>query len=362
MAIVEELPAVKDGKYIYKVLQYSDYSSQLKYQDFTVPVEFNPHQLLIKIKATSVNPADILFKGLSYKRLGDPVKSFGGDFAGVVVKTGTDCKFEVGDKVFGNVLTPMKEMGSFGEYLNVLESQPRMIRKIPEGMSFEVAASLPVVFSTPFQALSDYEDLKGKNVLILGGGTAVGTFGVQLAKKYFKAGKVVSTCSGKSADKVKSCGADLTVDYTKGDEYKLTEILKFVKENGKFDFILDTVRDYSLYADLASIAKGQDENGIHSLISGSNSNDYSNISYLHMLPTWPFVKYLVKSKIWGMYPKSITVMLRSESELMDPIAKMWKEGELQISIDSEYDGLTEFQAAIDRVASFKASGKVICKF
>lgn len=362
MSTNEKLPPVINGEYVYKVLQYSDYSSELEYQDFKVPVEFNAHQVMIKVKATSVNPADLVLKSLSYKRLGDPIKTFGGDFAGVVVKTGTDCKFQIGDKVYGNVVTPMKQRGSFGEYLTVLDSDFRLVDKMPKGMLFEQAAGLPVVFSTAMQGLEDHEDLKGKNVLILGAGTSVGTYAVQLAKNHFGAANVVATCSPRSEKKIKSYGADLTIDYTKGEEFKLAEVLKFVKENGKFDFVMDTVRDSSLFESLFSIVKGQKQKGIFSLISGSSTNDYKNIHFTDMLPTWTFCKYYVKSKIWNAYPKFTSLFMESNSKFLSTVNKMWLENKLQIAIDSEFDGLSEFKLAIDKVASSKASGKVICKF
>ncbi|GME91610.1 hypothetical protein B5S31_g2159 [[Candida] boidinii] len=131
-----------------------------------------------------------------------------------------------------------------------------LLSKMPHGMTYQEAAALPIVTGTSFSLLEDAgTDLKGKNVLILGGGSSVGTSGAMFAKYYFGAKNLVATCSPRSAEKTLKAGADRIVDYSKGAKHEFDEVLSIVKEIGKFDFILDTIRDTVFLNDLKEVLK-----------------------------------------------------------------------------------------------------------
>lgn len=362
MSALPPLPEIVNGKYQFKALQYKTHSSELKYETVEYPTQLGPNDVLIKTKAASVNPIDLIFKAFSYSFYGPKFKGFGGDFSGIVLKTGSASSFKEGDEIYGNFLVPFTKNGTFGEYFLFNEKKAILAIKKPKSLSFTEAASLPIVACTAFQALKEHADLKGKNVLILGAGTSVGSYGVQFAKHYFGAANVVGTCSPRSAEKIKSYGADATVDYHQTESAKINEVLEFVKEHGKFDFILDTVRDPSFHAYSTSILNGSNKGGIYATIAGSTVMDYTNVKFSAMLPSFGSLLYGIKSKFSGEIAKPISVFLKNNKDFAAALDKLIEEGHFTPVIDSELDGLTQYSEAIQKVATSKASGKVVCTF
>jgi NADPH:quinone reductase-like Zn-dependent oxidoreductase len=139
-------------------------------------------------------------------------------------------RFEPGDKVFGT--TTGLSVGANAEYVSVPErSKLGVLAKMPENLSYDEAATLPVGGMTALYLLQMADILPGQKVLIYGASGSVGTYAVQLAKNYFKA-EVTSLCSTGNVALVKSLGADRVVDYKTED---ITQICQ------KFDVIFDAV-------------------------------------------------------------------------------------------------------------------------
>lgn len=356
---------VKNNVLVTKAIGYASSKAPLVCKDVEIPITPNtlvkPTELLVHVKAISLNPVDCVLKGLSSSWLGAKHKIVGGDFAGIVVKAGNQTNFKENDKIYGDVLSLVKR-GSGSEYILFDISQRVICEKIPEGMSFEQAASLPIVSGTAHQCLSLHKDLKNANVLVLGAGTSVGNFTVQLAKHYYNAGKVVATCSSKSSDRVKDIGADLTIDYTKGDDYKVKQLIQFVKENGKFDIIVDTVRDEVIFDHFDQLLAPYTQGGLLSQVAGSYTIDYTDVRVSQLLPSWKKFSAVWKYKLGLSKYRVESILLEHNEGYGEIIEDLFKRGELKISFDSMYDAYTEAQKAYDRVASGKAKGKVVLKF
>lgn len=344
-------------------IAYKSHKTPLSLQELYIPYDgespVKPNEILVEIKATSINPVDVILKAFTYSWYGPTYKIMGSDFAGVVLEAGSQTSYKAGDRVYGDALR-IGQRGAFSSKILVDPSKLIVCEKIPEGMSFDQAGSLPIVSNTAFEAVTKYKgDLKGKNVLVLGAGTSVGFFSTQFAKNYFGAKNVVATCSGKSADKTTKAGADLIVDYTKGDSAKLNSLLEFVKVNGYFDLIIDTVRDELVIDYFSSLLKPANEGGVFAQISGSYVMDYSDVHLSIFLPSWR----IIKSKILYLFSLSkypiVNVWAAPDAEYGKAIATLWNEGKLDIALDSVYDAYKEFQVAFDKVASCKAQGKVI---
>jgi NADPH:quinone reductase-like Zn-dependent oxidoreductase len=199
--------------------------------------EVKESQVLIKVRAASVNPLDWhrlrghpavlrLSEGLSKPKN----NRLGADVAGTVVKVGSGVvDLQPGDEVFG------MSIRTLAEYAVV--SRQRLVRK-PTNLSFEEAAAVPVAAVTALQGLRDHGRLTaGQNVLINGGAGGVGTFAVQLAKAM--GATVTAVCSTANVDLVRSLGADAVIDYTKQD---------FTKLDRKFDLLFDGVGNRPLLA------------------------------------------------------------------------------------------------------------------
>jgi NADPH:quinone reductase-like Zn-dependent oxidoreductase len=358
-----ELP-VEDNNLVVKAVTYKSYKTPLTTKEIKIPITpgtiVKPYELLIKVKATSINPVDCILKGANYGWFGDRV--IGGDFSGIVIRAGDETKYKNGDLVFGDVLS-FTGRGSSSEYILFDTRKAVILEKISNGMTFEQAASLPVVSGTALQCLNYYKNsLEGKNVLVLGAGTSVGTYTVQFAKNYFKAGKVVATCSPNSSEKITKCGADVIIDYTKGNTSKNNEILEFVKVNGKFDIIVDAVRDEIVFDYFDAILKPYKQGGILTQVEGSYTIDYTKIKITDFLPSWKKFSAGLKYKLGISKYEIVSVIIKNNKNYGDIINSLFNSGKLIFAIDAVKDAYTEAQAAYERVASGKAKGKVVLKY
>ena len=184
----------------------------------TEPPVPKPGEVLIKVRAASVNPLDWRLKS----------RRPGVDLAGEITTVGNRVtRFKPGDAVFG------LGKGAFAEYAVARES--RMAAK-PDRMSFEQAASLPIAGLTALQGLRDKGKLaSGQKLLINGASGGVGTFSVQLAKIW--GAEVTGVCSTRNVEMVWSLGADFVVDYTQQD---------LALDSKRYDLILDNVGNRAL--------------------------------------------------------------------------------------------------------------------
>ncbi len=168
-----------------------------------------PGELLIRVRATSVNRADILQREGKYPPPPGASPILGLDVAGTVVALGPGVTgWQVGDRVLG-----LLEGGGYAEYA-VLPAG--MAMPIPDNLSFEEAAAIPEVFLTAYQALVWLGELQvGEQVLIHAGASGVGTAAIQLARRL--GAKVHVTASAAKHEACRALGAETTIDYHRED-------------------------------------------------------------------------------------------------------------------------------------------------
>jgi NADPH:quinone reductase-like Zn-dependent oxidoreductase len=190
-----------------KAIQASDYGGPevLALKQAPRP-EPNPDQVLIRLKAAGVNPADWKYRGGFYKQF-MPVKfpwTPGLDGSGVIEDVGTDVtSLKKGDEVYGLV------SGGYAEYALALtnEVQPK-----PASLTFEEAATVPLGALTAWGAVIEAAKVeKGQRVLLHGAAGGVGGYAVQLAR--WKGAQVIGTASAKNLDYVRSLGVQDVIDY-----------------------------------------------------------------------------------------------------------------------------------------------------
>lgn len=169
----------------------------------------------IKVHSASINPIDYLVVEMygAYLTGGSPSAEkpykIGFDAAGVVVEVGAEVTdFKVGDEIYTRAEIP--NFGTVAEYIDV---EAKFVAPKPKNVDFDQAASVPLVALTSYQGLFQHADVKaGQRVLVLGGSSSTGIFGVQFAKAV--GAHVIATTSAKNAELVKSLGADQVIDYT----------------------------------------------------------------------------------------------------------------------------------------------------
>lgn len=168
-------------------------------------------EILVKVFATSVNPADYIIRKGGNDLLRPFLKlplGLGLDAAGVVEEVGSDVKdFKKGDKVYGVPNFPGG--GSYTEYLTAKASRFALM---PQDIPFNEAGALPSCALIAWNGIVDLGKVQpGQRVLIHGAAGGVGNLAVQFAKA--KGAYVIGTASPYNFDFLKNLGADEAIDY-----------------------------------------------------------------------------------------------------------------------------------------------------
>ena len=169
------------------------------------PPEAGDGEVLIRVRAASVNPIDWKYRrGFADKQL---PAVLGNDVSGTVEASHAD-DFAEGDDVFG--------FAASGGYAELATAPAALLAKKPAGVTHEQAAAIPVAGLTAWQALFDRGALeRGQTALIAGAAGGVGHFAVQFAK--VAEARAIGTGSSRNHDFVLGLGADEYVDYTQQD-------------------------------------------------------------------------------------------------------------------------------------------------
>ncbi|KAJ5934153.1 Polyketide synthase enoylreductase [Penicillium verhagenii] len=209
----------------------------LQIQPTPYPETLSETQVLIKVHAWAINPADYILQDTELAFVSYPV-ILGEDIAGTIVALGNATQFALNDRVIGFAQGATKgpAMGGFQEYV-VIESE--LVCRIPDSMPFEEGVVLPLGFSTAAHALANEEYLglempgsrtgtsistapgdQGKEcVLIWGGSSSVGSNAIQLAVAMGL--EVLTTASPRNFESLKELGANMVFDYTASDVVSL---------------------------------------------------------------------------------------------------------------------------------------------
>lgn len=227
-------------------------AENLELREVENPTKPEKNQVLVNIKASGINRADILQrKGFYPAPKGFPERILGLEFAGEVAEIGENVTdFEIGDHVFG-----ITAGGGNAEYILTEEAH---LAKIPENLSFTEASTFPEVFITANDAIFTQGGLKqGETLLIHAVGSGVGLAALQLAKA--KGARVFGT--SRTAEKLEKC-KEFGLDQgfiTGGDAMKdnpkiFTELTDHFTDGKGIDVILDLVGASYFAANLESLA------------------------------------------------------------------------------------------------------------
>jgi alcohol dehydrogenase len=182
--------------------------------------EPRPNDVLVRVRACGLNHLDVFVRrGMPGFPVPMPFIS-GSDIAGEVVAVGAEVtRFRPGDRVVLNPVTPEGMMGEEiqGGMAELARCPASHVIPIPDGVSFEQAACLPVAYGTARRMLFTRGRLEpGETVLVLGASGGVGNAAVQIARNH---GATVIACAG-SAEKcarLQELGAQHTIDYGQED-------------------------------------------------------------------------------------------------------------------------------------------------
>jgi NADPH:quinone reductase-like Zn-dependent oxidoreductase len=225
-----------------QINKYGD-NSVLENVEISIP-KLLPNQVLVKLKASSVNPVDYKIRSGFFS--GQMTKTFpftlGWEGAGIITEIGQEITlYKIGDEVM--LMPNFMQGGTYAEYVAVNENE---IMLKPKMLSFAEASIIPFSLGTAYTALIDDAEIKsGQKILIHGAGGAVGQMAVQIAKN--KGLYVIGTASGDTIKELLNLGIDQVIDYVATD---------FSAELNDLDIILDLVGGETLAKSYALLKKG----------------------------------------------------------------------------------------------------------
>jgi NADPH:quinone reductase len=224
-------------------------------------------QVLIEVKASSLNPIDNVFLRMHLEGMSpDLPAALHGDVAGIVSAVGPGVEaFAVGDEVYG---CPGGFRGHGGALADFMLADADLLARKPASLDFAQAAAMPLVTLTAWEGLIDRAGLQpGQHVLIQGGCGGVGHIAIQIAKAH--GARVATTISSpEKAEIALSLGADDIVNYR---HEAVEQSVHRLTEGRGFDIVYDTVGGAVLDRSFRAVRhKGQVIN-----ILGFNSHDLS---------------------------------------------------------------------------------------
>ena len=212
------------------VVKKSDGEPVLSWEE-VADVTHRPTEVLVDIKATAVNRADLLQAQGLYPPPSGESETLGLEMCGVIAAVGDAAPgWRVGDRVLGLL--------SGGGYAQQVAIDPQMLIRLPDSWSFAQGAAIPEVWLTAFSNLFLEGDLQsGETVMIHAGGSGVGTAGIQMARE---AGATAYATAGVEAKlaKCRELGAGLAVNYKTQDFFD--EVMAATEGRG-VDLILDPI-------------------------------------------------------------------------------------------------------------------------
>ena len=268
----------------------------------------------------------------------------GNEFAGIVEKVGASVtKFKAGDRVYGRM--PLAKIGAFAEYAAVAENA---LAIIPDYLSFDEAATVPLTALTAMQAFEIMKPRSGETIFISGGTGSLGAMAIPIAKSLGLT--VYTNGSADNEERVKELGTDRFIDYKK-ENY--AEVLKDV------DYVLDTLGDRELPNEFKVLKRGGSLVSLRGLPNGRFAKR-AGLS---------FIKQLLFKLAGSKYDKMAAaknqtydfLFVHEDGGQLEELSKIFNaENPLETSIDTIYT-LAQVNEALDKVKQGKSKGKTIIK-
>ena len=314
------------------------------------------NQVLVKIKASSVNPIDLMKREgygsaiFEKQRRQNFPWILGSDFSGNVVSAGNKVKrFKEGDEVWG--CTSNASAGTYAEYVVINQEE---VNFKPKNLTFEESASLPYVFLTTWSAIIRWaglrpKDLIEKKVFIQGGAGGVGTTAIQLFRYW--GSNISSTCSERNIELLKSLGVNEIIDYRKNSFQEALKDYDLV-----YDLLGDSVLENSIEECCKVLKKDASSHYItltHPFIATMDSKGlFLGIPHALLLRQKLKAAYKPINVHWAIYRPSLSGLQEltylAEENIIKPV------------IDSTYS-LSEISKAHEKVATGHSSGKVVIR-
>jgi NADPH:quinone reductase-like Zn-dependent oxidoreductase len=303
-----------------------------------------PGQVRIDVAAAGINFADVMARIGIYPDAPKPPCVVGYEVAGTILELGDGVDgLEHGQRVVAGTM--------FGGYASQVVVSAGDVVALPDRLTFEQGAAVPVAYATAWAGLVGYGSLQaGERVLIHSAGGAVGIAATQIAKRL--GAEVYGTASPGKHVRITELGVDHALDYTStGWEQGLP----------KFDLIMDAVGGRSLRRSYSLLRAGGRlvAFGASAAVSGEKRNLVSGLGTVLRMPRFNMIKQMSESKaVIGLNMLSLWKDRGTLEPWITPLRELLDDGTIEPVVAGDFS-FQEAGAAQTMIVERRNVGKVV---
>jgi NADPH:quinone reductase-like Zn-dependent oxidoreductase len=302
-----------------------------------------PHDVLVDIRAASINPLDLMVRNGEFKQLIRYRRPFvlGHDLAGVVTAVGSQVQgFAVGDEVFAR-----PRDGRIGAFAESIAIDSADLAHKPASLSMAEAGAVPLVALAAWQALVDVAGVQPEQkVLVHAGSGGLGSTVIQVAKHL--GAHVATTAHTRDLDTVRALGADVAIDYTSED---------FTKVLSGYDVVLDSLGSESLEKSLTVLRAG---GRAISVVGPPDPAFATQLGKPLLKPVMWALSRSVRRRAARLGVRYSFFFMRANGAQLARLAALYDTGVLRPVLDRTF-AFSEFPDAIAHVEQGMAHGKIV---
>jgi NADPH:quinone reductase-like Zn-dependent oxidoreductase len=306
--------------------------------------EIGAGQVRIAVAAAGINFADVMARMGLYQDAPKTPCVVGYEVAGTIL--------ELGEGVDGLLHGQRVLAGTqFGGYASQVVVPAADVVPLPDRLSFEQGASIPVNYATAWAGLIGYGNLqRGERVLVHSAGGGVGIAATQIAKR--SGAEVYGTASPGKHERITELGCDGAIDYTKPG---------WERDVGKFDVILDAVggRSFRLSYSLLRPGGRLVAFGASAVVSGQRRNLVTALSAVARMPRFNMIKQMSESKaVIGLNMLTLWKDRGSLQPWIGPLGEMLADGTIEPVVAGDFS-FEDAGAAQTMLTERRNVGKVV---
>ena len=325
--------------------KYNKNNIELEIRDVAVPT-INENEVLVKVSAAGVNPLDNMISRGEVKIIVPYTlpQIAGNEVVGIIEQKGSNvANFEIGDRVFSRL--PLDKIGAFAEYVAINQNA---IAKVPDYLTDEEAAAVPLTALTIMQALELMGAQSGKTIFISGGTGGVGGMAIPIAKA--KGLTVITNGSVENKERVEKLGVDQFIDY------KTTDYTKVLKD---VDYVLDTLGGAETEKQMTIMKSGGKLVSLRAMPNGSFAKRMNLAWWKQFILGLAGRKFDKMANKYGVSYDFIFV--ESNGKQLQEVADIFTKLEIKPSVDTVFD-FKDVNKALDKVANGLSRGKTVLSF
>jgi NADPH:quinone reductase-like Zn-dependent oxidoreductase len=303
-----------------------------------------PGQVRIAVAASGINFADVMARLGLYQDAPKTPCVVGYEVAGTVLELGEGVTgLSHGQRVIAGTM--------FGGYASQVVAPAADVIPLPERLSFEQGAAIPVNYGTAWAGLIGFGSLQpGERVLIHSAGGGVGIAATQIAKR--SGAEVIGTASPAKHERIRELGVDTAIDYTKPG---------WERGVGQFDVILDAIGGKSFRTSYSLLRPGGRliAYGASAVVSGERKSIPTALKAVLRMPRFNLLKQMADSKaVIGLNMLTLWKDRGSLQPWIAPLQEMLDDGTIEPVVGGDFP-FEDAGAAQTMIVERRNVGKVV---